>query len=497
MIFVHKGCFATHLELILSFFLIGTAFFSLELAIGCALALSCLFWYFCLSRRTLFSKNAVVVLCFFLILSGLAGYLRISHEFNVRAAFSDVMRRHPHIIAYGELITDPVAFSQGSAATMQVEKIIDNRVSFAAQGSLRLSLPSYPEYWRGQQIVVEGEVEWSAQSNMWQMPTAQVKSAKDPVGVFGIILDIRREVVRQMQLLFPGSAGGFLVGLVAGGSRGVSSTVFQDVRATGLTHLIAVSGYNVTLVLNLVLSLFAWVPRKWKILPVGCMLFLFLLLVGLSGSALRAALMGFLAMYALSAGRKRSITLALLWSAIAMLLWQPFMLLEDRGFQLSFLATIGVCYLAPEVMGRVGLGKEHEFLKNLFLDPFLTTLAVYLVTIPVLFSFQQFSLIGLVTNVVFVPFIPFFMLLASCVFLISFLFWPLGFFLGRFGTILVDCYFSLMHWFAMLPFSNIPVPQLSPWAVMIYGNLLMFLYFFLRRPAVSIKPRLENRPSRQ
>lgn len=365
----------------------------------------------------------------------------------------------------GVIDSDPSEMEKGSSAYVNV-----------GMGVIRVGLPRYPLLWRGQLLTVRGKVALARDGTTWTMPEAIVVRVEDPRGVAGLVFQARREVITRMGKLFPGSSGGFLVGVLAGGSRGMSRSIIDDVRATGLTHVIAVSGYNVTIVLNLIIGVFAYLPRRWKALPVGAFLVLFILFVGLSASALRAAIMGFLSVYALAVGRKRDLLLALLWSAIFMLLWKPFMLVEDRGFQLSFLATIGVCYIAPIMTSRIS-STLSPWIRELLLEPFLMTFAVYLATLPVLFSFEQFSLIGLITNIVFVPFIPFCMILAAFVLGLSFIYFPFALFLGHLGTIFIDLYFFLLHQFAILPFSNIQVPQMARSFVMSYYHVLCAVVF--------------------
>ncbi len=423
----------------------------------------CFFWY--RSRRRLTWLVALII-CSMVLL----GYGRLYVAQQGRESFSRFLVSSGEIgqvpmTFSGVIDSDPAETEKGSMAYVNV-----------GMGVIRVGLPRYPLLWRGQLVTVRGKVALARDGTTWAMPEAIAVRVEDPHGITGFVFHARREVITRMGKLFPGSSGGFLVGVLAGGSRGMSRSVIDDVRATGLTHVIAVSGYNVTIVLSLIIGAFAYLPRRWKALPVGVFLVLFVLFVGLSASALRAAIMGFLSVYALAVGRKRGLFLALLWSAIFMLLWKPFMLVEDRGFQLSFLATIGVCYIAPIMTSRIP-SAFSPWIREFLLEPFLMTFAVYLATLPVLFSFEQFSLIGLVTNIIFVPFIPYCMILASLVLTLSFIYFPFALFLGHLGTILIDVYFFLIHQFAILPFSNIQVPQMARSFVMSYYHILCATVF--------------------
>lgn len=479
-----------YLELYLLAFLCGVASGSLGVFFGIAVLSGAACWMMIFAKERFLGGGGVtlrwlhvvsavfiVMLCFWL------GYARFSWDYGHKVRFGHVLEQASHGVIHGVAISDPMEMQgqQGVSVSLRVERIEAAYGSVPVEGVVRAMLPAYPEVWRGQRLTVEGKVKYLEKGDQWMLSNARALTIADPRGVSGAVFRVRKFVMERMQLLFPGSAGGFLVGLLAGGSRGMSRDVFEDVRATGLTHVIAVSGYNVTLVLNLVLGICVWLPRRWKMVPVVLFLILFVMFVGLSASAVRAAIMGCLTVFALSAGRTRAMHLALLWSAVAMVMWQPFMLIDDRGFQLSFLATIGVCYLAPHSTSLISRAAP-AWLRTWILEPLLTTFAVYLATIPILFSFEQFSLIGLVTNVIFVPFIPFFMLLAVCTLTGSLLFLPLALFVGRLGVVLIDLYFFLLHLCAILPFSSIEVPSMSRFIIVGYYHLLvMFFWYAMRR----------------
>ncbi len=474
---------ASYLELLLIAFFCGVFAYAYGWAVGVVLFVSGVVW-FLVEVRAARGRRAppkwwlIILISLFFF----CGYERRSMAEDQRTVFSHFLENNPRVTLVGVISSDPQEHENGSSAYLDVSTIRIGEQSIDLSGSVRLGLPRYPAYWRDQEMVVDGAVKLALNGITWTMPQARVVSVEDPGGVTGAVLSVRQEIVNRLQLLFPGSVGGFLMGVLAGGSRGMSRDIIEDVRATGLTHVIAVSGYNVTIVLNLVVAMFAWLPRRWKFLPEALFLFLFLLLVGMSASALRAAIMGVLTVFAVASGRSRSLLLALLWSGVGMTLWHPFMLTEDRGFQLSFLATIGVCYLAPLVTAFIPENISPS-IKNLILEPFLTTFAVYLVTIPVLFSFEQFSLIGLITNIIFVPFIPYAMLTAATVLGGSFVFWPLALFLGHLAAIFVDLAFAALHWFATLPFASVQVPQMSLAVVIIYSHGLMILRRFLSMKA--------------
>ncbi|MFB9235900.1 ComEC/Rec2 family competence protein [Plantactinospora siamensis] len=146
----------------------------------------------------------------------------------------------------------------------------------------------------------------------------------------------------------PDEPGGLLPGLVVGDTSRLPDRVAGDFRATGMTHLNAVSGSNVAIVLGLVLGLARWCRAGPRLSAVLCAVALagFVILVRPSPSVLRAAAMGSVALLALATGRSRAAVPALAATVTALVLSDPD-LAADPGFALSTLATSGLLLIAP------------------------------------------------------------------------------------------------------------------------------------------------------
>ncbi|MGC5052731.1 ComEC/Rec2 family competence protein [Micromonospora sp. DT48] len=146
----------------------------------------------------------------------------------------------------------------------------------------------------------------------------------------------------------PDDPGGLLPGLVVGDTSRLPDTVEEDFRATGMTHLNAVSGSNVAIITGAVLLLARW-ARAGPALAVGLSglaLVGFVILVRPSPSVVRAATMGAIGLAALAAGRPRAAVPALSAAVAVLVLVDP-ALAGDAGFALSVLATGGLLALAP------------------------------------------------------------------------------------------------------------------------------------------------------
>jgi len=147
----------------------------------------------------------------------------------------------------------------------------------------------------------------------------------------------------------PDAAGGLLPGLVIGDTSRLDPALEEQFRATGLTHLVAVSGANVAIVLGVVLFAARWCRAgPWTCAAVcGVALVGFVILARPSPSVVRAAAMGVVGLAALVAGRPRAAAPALAAAVLAGLVFDP-ALAADPGFVLSVLATGGLVLLAPK-----------------------------------------------------------------------------------------------------------------------------------------------------
>lgn len=157
-----------------------------------------------------------------------------------------------------------------------------------------------------------------------------------------------RTGLQRACLPLPAEPGGLLPGLVVGDTSRLDQQLAEDFRATGLTHLTAVSGANLAIVVGLVLMLARWCRAGPKLAALICVVALvgFVVLVRPSPSVLRAAAMGGLALVALALGRPRAVLPSLATGVLVLVVADP-ELAVDAGFALSVLATGGLVLLAP------------------------------------------------------------------------------------------------------------------------------------------------------
>ncbi|MBU1167262.1 ComEC family competence protein [Patescibacteria group bacterium] len=232
---------------------------------------------------------------------------------------------------------------------------------------------------------------------------AQVKVSKTGQGNFFLekIYALRKEITARINFLFSEPEASFLAGLLVGERRSIPEDVLEAFNRTGTTHIIAISGYNITLISSLCLNFlngkFSRRINFWLILVA---ILTFVILAGADASVVRAGIMGAIVLSAGLMGRLSDVKNVLLLSAVIMALLNPFVVTYDVGFQLSYLSTLGIVYLADFFLTK------STFLPEVFdiRESFSLTTASQIATLPiVLLNFGRFSVLAPLVNVLVLP----------------------------------------------------------------------------------------------
>jgi len=312
------------------------------------------------------------------------------------------------------------------------------------------------------------------------MPHASVETISSGHGFrfFTFLFGLKERFERRIAELHPEPHASFLAGLLTGSRRGIPTSLLEDFQATGLTHIIAISGYNITIVLSVIGSLLFFFPLRWRLLPSLLAIAFFTLFVGASPSVVRAALMGGLGLLALHAGRQKHALIAMLAAAAAMTAWNPKLLWYDAGFQLSFLSVLGLTYVSPL------LAPVTRFLPEAFgmREAFTMTIAAQLAAVPlVIFLFGNFSLVAPLTNVLIALPVPAAMLFGFLGTALSFISFPTGQLVSYIAWGALELIIRIAHLFAGLPAALFHIGVISPLWIFAYYALLVFLLTMRRR----------------
>ncbi|MFA6389577.1 MAG: ComEC/Rec2 family competence protein [Patescibacteria group bacterium] len=234
-----------------------------------------------------------------------------------------------------------------------------------------------------------------------------VKKAKysmlSPRWFYNQVLEFRKGIKRTVNSSLGEPESSLAQAITFGIRQSVPAGLNLAFSQTGLTHIMAVSGMNVSILVVLIMNglLMAGVKRKYAFYATTAWIIGFIILVAMPASAIRAGLMGFLLLWALKLGRLNKMTNSIVLAAAIMLLANPKILRDDVGFQLSFMATMSLVYFYPPLKTWYGRVKLLNFIPKIFTESILVTLAAQVLTLPILiYNFHFISLIAPVANLI-------------------------------------------------------------------------------------------------
>jgi competence protein ComEC len=140
---------------------------------------------------------------------------------------------------------------------------------------------------------------------------------------------------------------GLAGGITVGDKRGLGEELSDTFRVVGLTHIVVLSGYNIMVVVEALLRWLSRSPQALRLGIAGFVAFFFAAITGFASASTRAAAMAMIAITGKALGRTYLAARALALVAAGMILWNPYVLVFDPGFQLSILATAGLIFIAP------------------------------------------------------------------------------------------------------------------------------------------------------
>jgi len=350
---------------------------------------------------------------------------------------------------------------------------------------IQFTTKRYPEYSYGDRVTLSGVLQPVAAENGYyakerisgtmRFPVILLVAHDQGIPIFRALFAIRKSVITSFQKALPPEQATFLSGLTLGRSVGFSKEFSQKLKDTGTTHLVALSGYNVSIIAIGITALFSfWFSRRRAFIISVLAIIGFVLMTGAESSVVRAAIMAIIVLIAERAGRLYLMRNAIVAAAFVMTLLNPEVLTFDIGFQLSFLALLGIVYLKPALAFWLNIPNAPGFLqwrKNLW-----TTIAAQLAVLPVLLlHFGFFAPIALVTNILILVFIPATMMLGFCVFLASLFSSVLALIVALPARLLLAYELGVINFFSNFPM-RFSVATFSLAIVLIYyGILILFI----------------------
>ncbi|MFN2214253.1 MAG: ComEC/Rec2 family competence protein [Anaerolineales bacterium] len=314
----------------------------------------------------------------------------------------------------------------------------------------------------------------------------------------------KKYALETVYRLWPDPEASLLAGILLGDESGIPDEVDQAFRDTGTSHIIVISGFNITIIAGLLMALFSRLfgsgefGVRWAAIFALLGIALYTILVGADAAVVRAAIMGGLALFATLVGRRQVGLNTLALVAAAMVAINP-QVLWSVSFQLSFAATLGlVLYADP-------LKESFERLASKFValeraqkwspavgEYFLFTLAAQVLVLPVIiYHFQRISLSSLLANPLILPVQPPLMMLGGLALLVGTVYFPLGQLLAWITWPFVVYTIHLVEQLAKIPGGALNLGEVRLVVVILFYALLFGLTFVgrqFRKVAKWFKP---------
>ncbi|MDO8259873.1 MAG: ComEC/Rec2 family competence protein, partial [Candidatus Magasanikbacteria bacterium] len=261
------------------------------------------------------------------------------------------------------------------------------------------------------------------------------------------------------QKIYPEPHGSFMLGLLIGAKKGLPDWLLNIFQIIGITHIIAISGYNITILAKVAEKTLGKIGRKYIFWGVLAMIFSFVIMTGAQASIVRAGIMGGLLVYAGFIGRKSNAVNILVLAGAVMVFLNPLILRNDIGFQLSFLATLGLVYFSP--VFELWFKKLPDAICQLL----SATLAAQVLTLPIIIlSFGKLSLISPIANVIILGFIPIAMFLGFLSGGLGMIWLPLGQITGFLGYIVLDVIIKISELLSRIPYASVEL-NINNWII--------------------------------
>jgi competence protein ComEC len=383
----------------------------------------------------------------------------------------------------GVIKYDPDVRDSKSKIVVDVKEL-DSR---DASGLILLDVPRFPEVASQERITFDVDIQepksfddfdyrdYLRSQNIFTVgSTSRIieKSFEDNTNIIKVLSDFKLKVSKNVKSQIPEPHASLLLGILIGTRESMPAKFEEDLSVTGTTHIIAVSGYNVNVIIAIILSFAGLIPKKMSFILAAFFLFVFLILVGINNlPALRAGIMGFALLLSMMIGRRGGLVSFLPLSAAILMFSNP-LAYKSISFQLSFVSTLGLISFSSFFENI--LKKIPEIIRS----ELAPTLSATISTMPIiLHNFGSFSLISPVVNILVLPVVPIIMAISTFYVGINLLFYRFSLIAGYIAFAPIDYMVRVISFFGNFNFSYQQFGEVHISIIVISIILLILLAF--------------------
>jgi len=389
---------------------------------------------------------------------------------NELRKFNDLEQK---VTLIGQVIKEPDIREKNIKLTIRPDNI---------EGKFLVTTNRYPGYQYGDKLKITGSLKTPQELGEFDYPGylakdgiysvlywPEIELVKKDQGnlIYAKILSLKERLRESIYQNLSPPQSSILGAIILGDKSRISQEWKEKLNYAGVRHLTAVSGMHVailtSILMTLLIGLGLWRQQAFYFAII--LIALFIVMTGLQPSAIRAGIMGGLFLFAQHLGRLNNAPRAIVMAGAVILAHNPLLLKLDVGFQLSFLAMLGIIYFLP--IFRSWLRKIPNLFQ--FRNIISMTLSAQIFTLPILiYNFGYLSLVAPITNVLILPLLPFIMIF-------GFIFGVLGMFWQLLGWIfswpvwfLLTYLAKIVDWFSNQSFAYLTLEISWVWLALLY-----------------------------
>jgi len=451
----------------------------------------------------LFSKKKLILtfgLCLIFLSFGILRYQTVFENFGTQE-IKDFINFSEQVEFVGKVAEEPDIRQDNINLLINVEKITINKIDISMSGNILVTANRYPEYQYGDKLSIAGLLKephifedfnyknYLRKDNIpaviYYPDISIIEDNSLSSSFYKKILYFKDQMRKTIKQNLSPPQSSILSAVILGDKKNISDEWKEKLNKTGVRHITAVSGMHIIILTSILMSFLIGIGfsrGKAFYLTIG-FIFLYIMLIGFPSSAVRAGIMAGLILLAQKIGRMSQSQRGIVFAATIMLFQNPFLLKDDVGFQLSFLAVLGISYALPIFQNWLKFIPENKYFG--IKDILGMTFSAQIFTLPILiYNFGYISLISPFTNILIVPILPFIMI-SGFIFSFIGIFWQfLGWILSFPAWFLLTYVIKIIDLLYKVPSTSLEV-KISWFYFIVFYSLLVYFIWGLRRKNIQ------------
>lgn len=443
---------------------------------------------------TLFDHKRPLIIAAIACMSCAGGMLRMDMAQRVGDG-ALTARIGESITILGEVVAEPDARERSVRLHVRARELLVGSSSVPVLSDILVLAPPHSDVAYGDRIRAHGELALpeafdttegrvfnypmflAKDGILYQLSFAEIERTGERGGnlLKTIAIHIKRLYLSGLRRVLPEPEASLAGGITVGDKRSIGEELTTTFQTVSLVHIVVLSGYNMTVVIHALSRSLAFIPRVAHVALSGIVVALFVLMTGGAASATRAGAMALIATYARQSGRTFLGLRVLVVVALAMTLFNPYLLAFDPGFQLSILATAGLILFTPVIIPYLSFLPERYGVREIA----ASTIGTQVMVLPLLlYQNGLLSIVGIFANLLVLIVVPAAMLMSFIAAMSGLVFGSFGVFLALPALALVRYLIIVAETLSSLPFAAVHIPAFSAWFVLIAYVLLLVAYLW-------------------